>query len=114
MGFKQAIVVRGDLKMPKGKLAGQVAHASLDAALRAEGRVMDEWRSEGAKKVVLKVNGIRKLKACLKKARSMGLPAVLITDAAKTFFKRPTVTCIGIGPAEDWLVDRVTQELPLL
>ncbi len=55
MDYKQAILVRDDLKLPKGKMAAQAAHASVEAALRAEKEVLKAWRSEGMGKIVLKV-----------------------------------------------------------
>jgi PTH2 family peptidyl-tRNA hydrolase len=112
MNFKQAILVRMDLKMPKGKLAGQVAHASLEAALIASDYIRDEWRSEGAKKVVLKVESIRELKQYEKAAQH--LTHATITDAAKTFFSKPTVTCLAIGPASEAEIDKITSGLHLL
>ena len=51
--MKQVILVRNDLRMPKGKLSSQVAHASLEAALKSN--KLKEWRSKGTKKVILKV-----------------------------------------------------------
>ena len=36
MEYKQAILVRNDLKLPKGKMAAQAAHASVEAVLRSE------------------------------------------------------------------------------
>ena len=51
--MKQVILVRQDLKMPKGKLIVQCTHASLEAALKSN--KLKEWQSKGTKKVILKV-----------------------------------------------------------
>jgi len=114
MSYKQAIVVRNELKMSKGKLAAQVAHASLEAALKAEKKMLYEWRKQGAKKVVLKVNTLRELAGYKKKAESKGLPTALIKDKANTFFKRPTTTCLAIGPSKEEHIDEITSHLKLL
>ena len=59
--MKQAIVIRSDLKMSKGKLAAQAAHASLEAYKKASPENAEKWESEGQKKVVLKVYGEKEL-----------------------------------------------------
>ena len=43
MRYKQVILVRDDLKLPKGKLAVQSAHASLDAAMKTDKKLMEKW-----------------------------------------------------------------------
>ena len=48
-----------------------------------------------------------------KHAKKDKLVSVLITDAGKTFFKKATRTCVGIGPAEDEELDRVTGHLKM-
>ena len=55
MRYKQVILVREDLKLPKGKLASQCSHASVDATLKSDKKIIDLWKKEGAKKIVLKV-----------------------------------------------------------
>ena len=112
MEYKQAIVVRMDIKMPKGKLAAQVAHASLESAFSTPGQIVEWWRQEGAKKVVLKVPDLKQLRVILKKTGKV--PHSLITDAGKTVFKRPTITCLGIGPAGESEIDAITDALQLL
>ena len=75
MAYKQVILVRTDLKLPKGKLSVQVAHASLEAAMKSPRDAVDEWRSEGGKKVVLKVADLNELKnyeALTRKEKLMG------------------------------------------
>ena len=59
--MKQVILVRMDLKLPKGKLAAQCCHASVEAVLNSSKKKVDEWRSEGQKKVVLKVKDDKEL-----------------------------------------------------
>jgi len=57
--MKQAIVVRSDLKMGKGKVAAQVAHASLSAAEFARQRKpgwYEGWKEGGQAKIVLKLS----------------------------------------------------------
>ncbi|MEK6827722.1 MAG: aminoacyl-tRNA hydrolase, partial [Nanoarchaeota archaeon] len=55
MSYKQVILVREDLKIPKGKMAAQCSHASVDSTLKSDKKIVELWKKEGAKKVILKV-----------------------------------------------------------
>ncbi len=115
--MKQAIVVRSDLKMGKGKVAAQVAHASLSAAESAQQRRpgwYEGWKSGGQAKIVLKVESEEALRELLRKAKAAGLPASLIEDRGLTQLEPGTVTCVGIGPAPDADIDGITRKLKLL
>ena len=115
--MKQAVVVRTDLKMGKGKTAAQAAHASLTAAEDAARRRADwyeEWKEGGQKKVVLKVQTEDELRDVYRKARSAKLPASLIEDAGLTQLEPGTATCVGVGPGPDDAVDAITGTLKLL
>ena len=112
--MKQAILVRKDLKMDKGKLVVQCCHASVGSVLKSGSSAVNAWRAEGMKKVVLKVDDKKELLGFKKNAESDGLVVALITDAGLTFFKKPTTTCLAIGPDEDEKIDKVTKELKLL
>lgn len=114
MGYKQVIVVRKDLGLGKGKLAAQVAHASVSAMKLADKDIVEVWEREGAKKVVLKAESLAKVRALYKKAKASKIPSVLIKDAGHTQLKRGTTTCLGIGPAEDRRIDEITKDLKLL
>ena len=112
--YKQAILVCMDLKMPKGKLAAQVAHAAVHAVQDSNDFKLGEWKSEGSKKIVLKVQDRKELLTYIRKARKNDLITSLIKDAGKTFFKLPTVTCGAIGPDEEDKIDAVINDLKLL
>jgi len=84
MPYKQVILVRQDLKLPKGKLSVQVAHASVECVLKTNRRLVDAWRKEGGKKVVLKVADKKQLLHFKKLADSSNLKNAIITDAGKT------------------------------
>ena len=114
MSFKQVILVRLDLKMPKGKLAVQVAHASVDAVLKSSARKVEAWKDEGMKKVVLKVENLTELRKYQQLAKQEKLFASLITDAGRTFFGTSTTTCLGIGPDEEDKIDKVTAKLKMV
>lgn len=112
--YKQVIAVRKDLRLDKGKLAVQVAHASLGSYKKANSKAKEEWESEGSKKVVVKVEDLKELLDLQKKARRLDLPCSLIRDAGRTQLRPGTITCLGIGPAWEERIDRVTARLKIL
>ena len=112
--MKQAILVREDLMMPPGKLAAQCAHASVEAALKSSATILEQWKQEGMTKIVLAVKDQQHLMLKLKTAKANKLVTSLIQDAGKTFFREPTITCLGIGPDKDENIDKVTHNLHTL
>ena len=115
--MKQAVVVRTDLQMGKGKIAAQVAHASLSAAeeaMRRRAEWYEAWKDGGQAKVVLKVKSEDELREIHKKARAAGLPSSLIEDRGLTQVEPGSVTCVGVGPGPDSEVDKLTGDLKLL
>src|SRR3989344_4107729 len=109
--YKQVVLVRIDLKLPPGKLAAQVAHASVEAVLRSDEKIVKSWRSEGMKKIVLKVKNEKELRKYQQQAKDSGIVTALITDAGHTVVAPGTVTCLAIGPAREEEVDRGTGEV---
>lgn len=114
MELKQVILVRTDLKLPKGKLAAQVGHGAVEAALKSPKTKLSKWRSSGQKKVVLKVSSEKDLFVFKQAAEDNGLTTALIKDAGHTFLAPGTITCLGIGPDEEEKIDTVTGELSML
>ena len=107
------ILLRRDLKMPPGKAVAQGSHASVDAVLKSDKKLVNEWKEQGMKKVVLKVNSEKEMINYLSKAKRKGLKCALVIDAGRTFFKGATKTCIAIGPDEVNKLDWITGELKL-
>jgi peptidyl-tRNA hydrolase, PTH2 family len=112
--MKQVILVRMDLKLPKGKLAAQAAHASVEAVLRSDSAIVKEWRATGMAKIVVKVKDEKELIKYFQLAKDSDLTASLITDAGRTVIAPGTKTCVGIGPAEEEEIDALTGDLKLL
>ncbi|MAG60410.1 aminoacyl-tRNA hydrolase [archaeon] len=112
--LKQVILVRNDLKLPRGKLAAQAAHASVEATLRSDAAIVREWRSQGMAKIVLKVDNEKQLLSYFQKAKDDGITASLITDAGHTVVEPGTKTCVGIGPDDEHKIDFLTAKLKLL
>ena len=114
MPYKQVILVREDLKLPKGKLSSQVAHASVDATLKSNKKMVDLWKKEGGKKIVLKVKDEKELFKYKQMAEDNGLKTALITDAGHTVLEPGTITCLGIGPDEEEKIDKITGKLKMM
>ena len=111
--MKQAIVARADVGMGEGKLAAQVAHASLSAYEDADRRARTAWKGEGQKKIVLKASGEREIFELADRAEREGLPHAVIRDAGHTQLEPGTVTALAVGPGRDDVVDKVTGDLSL-
>ncbi len=109
--YKQVILVREDLKLPKGKMAAQVAHASVEAVLKSDKDEVKRWRSEGMKKIVLKVADEKEMLRYNQQAKDAGLVTAVITDAGHTIVEPGTRTCCAIGPDKADAIDIITGKL---
>lgn len=131
METKQVIILRKDLNMRKGKMVAQGAHASMkvffDRIMEPKGlewdneitiKLTDEmfhWMNNAFTKVCVSVNSEAELLEVYQRAKDMGLPCSLITDAGRTEFNGvPTKTAVAIGPAEVGKVNEITGTLSLL
>lgn len=115
--FKQVIVVRGDLKIGKGKLAVQVAHASVSAVeetRRQKPKWLEAWFSECQKKICVRVDSEKDLRLLKGRVDEAGIPNALIQDAGLTQLEPGTVTCLGIGPVPSDIADMYTGDLRLV
>jgi peptidyl-tRNA hydrolase, PTH2 family len=118
--LKQAIIVRTDLEMGKGKLAAQVAHAAVQAAENIRLH-MPDWYNEWLygesvqTKIILKALSEVKLYQISTEAVSQGIkyPAE-IYDAGKTQLEPNTFTALGIGPAPYYKIDPLVKDLKYL
>ncbi len=122
MDVKQVVLFRRDLKMRKGKIAAQCAHASMkvffDRAVAAEDRgsvtialtpEMAAWVFGRFTKIVLSVEDEAALLLAQREAEARGLPCALILDSGRTeFHGQPTHTALAIGPAPSAEIDVVT------
>lgn len=127
---KQVIVVRNDLEMKPGKLASQVAHASmafLSNKIRqamtgdslSAGLEFSEpeaiWLKGKFTKIILQAESEKQIQAISQQANEAGLHVVEIVDDGTTVFNgQPTLTCLGIGPDNADKIDAVTGKLKLL
>lgn len=102
------------MKLSKGKLAAQVAHASLSAFLNANILARRKWLKHGQKKVILKVSSLDELIDIEKKVNKSKLSYSLIKDAGLTHIPPGTITTLGIGPESEDKIDGITGHLKML
>ncbi len=129
MPLKQVIVARRDLNMPPGKLAAQVAHASISFLTKrlepthfynrnvCKVQLMTcerEWLDQGFTKIVLGVDSEEELEAIAAASQKFGFETHRIVDSGLTCFNGVhTFTCVGIGPHYDWMINDITGKLRL-
>lgn len=114
--YKMVVVVRKDIKLSPGKLAVQVSHAAVSCALKSkkDNNYFKGWMKEGQKKVVVKCDDLEHLKFLETRADKEGLTHCRVTDAGKTEVAPGTITCLGIGPGPNNLIDKITGDLSLI
>lgn len=112
--FKQVIVVNKSLGMSQGKLAAQVAHASILSMFEAPEGIVCGWLDNSYPKIVLQVESTQDLLDLQEKANELNLPSALVIDEGRTELSNGSITCLGIGPATKELIDEVTGKLRLL
>ncbi|MDD3421730.1 MAG: aminoacyl-tRNA hydrolase, partial [Methanocellales archaeon] len=69
---------------------------------------------EGQKKVILAVDGLNELFELEAEAKRFGLSNAMIEDAGLTEVPPGTITALGIGPAKNEELDKLTGNLKLL
>lgn len=115
--LKMALVVRSDLKMSKGKIASQSAHAAImcyQESQYSNGENLRYWLLTGQAKIVLKVDSMEEMKEIYQKAQSEGIIAAGVLDAGRTELKPGTETVVGIGPDSAENIDKIVGHLKLL
>lgn len=124
---KQVIVVRKDLNMRKGKIAAQVAHASMkfltdnNEAERGDEMIVKlspaeaMWLTGSFTKVVVGVDSEDALSDLVLQAELSGIEVHPIVDAGRTEFNGvPTLTCAAFGPCDSDMLDKITGNLKLI
>lgn len=125
MNVKQAIIIRRDLKMRRGKEIAQGSHASMafltkrittstNHAILTLSEAEKEWLNSGTKKIVLQAPTETDLIDLQDHAKQLGLETNLIVDHGLTEFNGvPTITALAIGPGPEGAINLVTAALTL-
>ncbi|XP_023178207.2 peptidyl-tRNA hydrolase 2, mitochondrial [Drosophila hydei] len=117
---KLALVVRGDLKMSKGKTAAQCAHAAVLCYQNAshgsetQNALLQRWCRMGQPKIVLRADSYEQLNGLQLRAQEAHVVAALVRDAGRTQLEPGTATVLGLGPAVAADVDKLVSHLKLL
>ncbi|XP_031834923.1 peptidyl-tRNA hydrolase 2, mitochondrial [Nomia melanderi] len=113
--YKLILVIRTDLKMGKGKVAAQCAHAAVAAykAATKHPKILQAWEESGQAKITVKVDSEDALTQVAKQAKAIGVLASVIRDAGHTQVAPGSKTVCAIGPGPAPLIDQVTGHLKL-
>jgi peptidyl-tRNA hydrolase, PTH2 family len=124
--LRMVFVVRKDLKMPKGKVAAQCAHAMqlllFREAVTTENVItlkpdpaMTQWINGSYTKIVVAALSEEQLQDVMVKAEFAGWRPVLVRDEGRTCFDgQPTQTVVAFGPVTAEQSREITGHLSLL
>ncbi|WP_196223253.1 aminoacyl-tRNA hydrolase [Roseibium sp. RKSG952] len=100
--LKVWLLVRRDLELSAGKLAGQSGHAffalGMQAVTSGSLGALERYLNTGQAKIVVGVKSVDQLNACVALAEERGIPAVRVVDAGRTELNPGTLTVAAIGP----------------
>jgi len=105
------LVTRKDLTLSRGKLAAQCGHAAVECALKAKRetpRKLENWRTNGARKVVVEAPSLETLKRLFGAAQAADIVAYMVRDAGHTEIPSGTITVVGLGPDTRDKIDSLT------
>jgi PTH2 family peptidyl-tRNA hydrolase len=105
------LVTRKDLKLSRGKLAAQCGHAAVECALKAKRecpKKLENWRQNGARKIVVEAPSLDSLKRLFGEAQAAGIVSYMVRDAGHTEIPSGTVTVVGLGPGSRREIDQLT------
>ena len=112
---QMVIVLRKDLKLPKGKMAVQASHSVASLVMKAkDDRIFQQWFNAGQKKIAVFCENEKELLSIMQKAKDKGLKTSLVQDAGRTVVEPGTKTCIAIGPGLESEFKGLTDKLSLV
>ena len=114
---KMVCIVNHGLKMGKGKIAAQVGHGAVMAAMKAGGEkpmYLEQWLASGQKKVCLKGEDAEHLLSIEKQAKAAGISSTVVHDAGHTQIPSGSLTVLALGPDSETLLEQITGDLKLL
>lgn len=108
-------LMRTDLKASTGKLITQGGHAFVGCVSVCPSLRFIEYLNDGQQpKITLRAKNEGILLRAVAECKEAGIPYYLVTDAGRTVFPVPTVTCLGIGPVARKDLPKFVQRLQLL
>lgn len=117
---KMIFIVNMELNMGRGKQCAQVAHAALGLYLKIQEKgnktdlhKISDWLAMGEKKIVVRGNDLKQMKAIQQEADEARLPNLFVSDAGCTQIAPGSKTVLAIFGSNDEL-DRITGSLKLL
>jgi PTH2 family peptidyl-tRNA hydrolase len=112
--YKHVILVREDLPMSMGKFGVQIHHASVKSMKRASAEAVKRWNEQCIKTILLAVPDAYELVDLdYQLDERDDIPNFLVIDLGVTEFGEPTITSMGIGPAESDKIDEFTSKYGL-
>ena len=97
--IKMVFFVRRDLKMGKGKIGSQCAHASIGLykkLLKNKNNLLDHWEKSGSKKIVLKVDNEKHFGDILVYCEKHNILNHTVIDAGRTQIEANSQTVLVI------------------
>ena len=102
--------------MGKGKIASQCCHAAVacyEEAVDTCPEMLEEWLSQGQRKIVVKVENETQLEGLYAHAKALNLLCSVVEDAGRTQIASGSKTVVGVGPGPQSEIDKVMGHLKL-